>query len=87
MEIIKETSPNLHDALVKWVRKRGNDVSEVRSISEDNSVTSSGCDTCGYGSEATFSLWVYYKDEKGNDRATYTSDLSFTELLEELLDG
>lgn len=86
MKVNKETSPALHDALLKWVHKRGNtDAVEVTSINDDTGTSYSGCDTCGYGNSAAIEVWVYYTDAKGNSRATYTSDTSFSEMLNEML--
>jgi hypothetical protein len=86
MEVNKETSPKLHDALVAWVRKRGDDAVSVSAIEDDSYVSNTGCDTCGYGSEAVLSFRVYYTNSKGRSVSTYTSGESFSELLEELLD-
>lgn len=78
-------SASLNDTLKKYLEGKGvTDVDTITGFEDEAYVTSGGCDTCGWGSSADITSWIYYNDTSGK-KQVYTVRSSFSDLLQELL--
>ena len=94
MDISREDSPRLHDALLAWLNKQdlGVTATSVTGLSEEH-YYSRGCDTCDYGSTETHTITVFYQTDltkdphRGWSGEVFHREGQFVTLLEELLES